>query len=48
MEKIFPDVVYTNCSGCIDGIENQISHELCLTPIEEKVETLLYSIHRKI
>lgn len=39
MEKIFVDVVYANCMGCIDGIENQLGHELCLTPMEEKVHT---------
>jgi len=33
------DAVYTNCSGCIDGIENQLRHELCLTPVEEKIDT---------
>ena len=39
MKKIFTDVVYANCGGCIDQLENQLCHELCLAPIEEKVYT---------
>ena len=39
MEKIFSDVVYTKCSGCINQLENQLAHKLCLTPIEEKIDT---------
>jgi len=38
MEKIFSDVVYSNCMGCLEGIENQLGHELCLASIEEKVD----------
>ena len=39
MKEVFSDVVYANCSGCIDQLENQLGHELCLAPMEEKVHT---------
>ena len=48
MKKIFADVVYANCGGCIDQLENQLGHELCLTPIEEKVDACFSILMKKV